>query len=236
LAAAVVAACSSSSSGAPVTPTTDAGDDATTVGDDGSVSTSCFPIGTPSCNAASGETCCFDIMALSGSCVQQSACTKSIQVACAGGSSCGAGKKCCADFGGISLAQVEDAGLGALGIDASALNADAGISGLTSGLGNLMIDVSCNDTCPTNSAQECTTTADCAAGSTCTALSALTGDAGAGDAGVPAGLAMYATMLGSTMVCVPPMTDGGTPTGDDSGVDSGPTVDAGTDAAPEAAP
>jgi hypothetical protein len=170
--------------------------------------------------------------------VAPSACTKNIQVQCAG-NSCGTGSKCCANFGGISLAQVEDAGLGALGIDASAINPEAGISGIAAGLGGLMVNVSCAATCPANTVQECSSSADCDSGWTCEALSALAGDAGIdASAAASSGFGSELSSLTSTMVCVPPdggvgtPPDSGTQTGDDSGVDSGTTVvDAGVDAA-----
>jgi hypothetical protein len=164
LAAAVVAACSSSSSGNPVaTGTQDGGDDGSLTDDGNTGPASCEPVGALTCTT--GQTCCFDITTISGTCVAAGSCTKPIQVACSGGSSCGASQKCCANFGGASLAAVEDGGLGALGIDASALSAEAGISQLGSALGGLMIDVSCKAACdPNTEAQECDKDSDCSGG------------------------------------------------------------------------
>jgi hypothetical protein len=239
LAAAVVAACSSSSSVSPVTPTADAGDDSSTGDDDSSVSTACFPIGTLTCNAKAGETCCFNASNLSGTCVQQASCKQSIQVACSGGSSCGTGQKCCADLGGTSIGALEDAGLGALGLDAGALSAEAGIAGLTSALAGFSVNVSCAATCAANSIQECDTTADCSGGAICSAVGALAGDAGAGiDAGaLPSGFGMYAAEFSSIKLCIPPAIDGGTAVTLDAGstpVEAGVT-DAAADAPSEAA-
>jgi hypothetical protein len=246
LAAAVVAACSSSSSGTTPKPGADAGDDGS-VGDDGNAGpTSCIPVGAPSCNVKGGETCCFDITTISGTCVAAASCTKPIQVACSGGSSCATGQKCCANFGGASLASVQDGGLGALGIDASALSAEAGISQLGSALGGLMIDVSCKSACdPNTEAQECDTDTDCSGGATCQSVGSLAGDAGAAlDAGAAAAgpLGSFAGAFTSTKVCVPPPGDGGTTVVSDAGpTEAGPTEagpsDAGTasDAPAEAA-
>jgi hypothetical protein len=233
LAAAVVAACSSSSSGNPVTAGNDAGDDSST-GDDGNTGpASCVPVGTLTCTT--GQTCCFDITTISGTCVAAGSCTKPIQVACSGGSSCGA-QKCCANFGGASLAAVEDGGLGALGIDASSLSAEAGISQLGSALGGLMIDVSCKSACdPNTEAQECDKDSDCSGGATCQSVGALAGDAGldAGAAAASAGpLGSFAGAFTSTKVCVPPPGDGGTTVVPDAGpTEAGPTEAGPSDAA-----
>jgi hypothetical protein len=245
LAAAVVAACSSSSSGNPVaTGTQDAGDDGSLTDDGNTGPASCEPVGALTCTT--GQTCCFDITTISGTCVAAGSCTKPIQVACSGGSSCGASQKCCANFGGASLAAVEDGGLGALGIDASALSAEAGISQLGSALGGLMIDVSCKAACdPNTEAQECDKDSDCSGGATCQSVGSLAGDAGldAGAAAAAAGpLGSFAGAFTSTKVCVAPPGDGGTTFVPDAGsTDASPTeagpTDAGTasDAPAEAA-
>jgi hypothetical protein len=241
LAAAVVAACSSSSSGNPVTTTgPDGGDDGSLTDDGNTGPTSCIPVGPPSCNVKGGETCCFDITTISGTCIAAASCTKPIQVACSGGSSCNTGQKCCANFGGVSLAAVEDAGLGALGIDASGLSAEAGISQLGAAAGGLMIDVSCKSACdPNTEAQECDSDTDCSGGATCQSVGSLAGDAGI-DAGAAAAgpLSSFAGAFTSTKVCVPPPGDGGTTVVPEAGpTEAGPT-DAGTasDAPVEAAP
>jgi hypothetical protein len=237
LVAAVAAACSSSSNTA-APPTPDAGDDSSSTDDGGP--TSCLPIGTLSC--AQGQTCCLDESSglKAGVCEAPSACAASIQVGCLAANNCSTGQVCCANFGGVdagTLAALEDGGLAALGIDASALSVDGGTGGLPSQFAGVTFKVTCEQTsCGTGEIQACASSAECVGGGSCVPLSALTGDAGI-DAGAAGGLGGSLGSLLMQKACVPP--DAGTtpPTGDDGGTDSGPTtVDAGTDAPAEAAP
>ena len=140
---------------------------------------------------------------------------------------------CCADFGGGdggTLAALEDAGLGALGIDAAALSSEAGAAGLA-GLGGINFKVTCEDSCTGSQIQACAGNAECASGGTCVPLTSLLGDASAlGDAGgaVPAGFSMYATALGMDMACIPPVSEAGSPVDAAAPVEAAAPIDAGT--------
>jgi hypothetical protein len=226
LLAAVVVACSSSSNPPAAVP--DAGMVVIPVSD---AAMSCIPITTSGlCPSAQGLTCCLDLSAgFSGTCVPQGQCTQQIQVACTSQAQCGASQVCCADFGGAdagTLAALEDSGLGALGIDASAINLDAGAAGLGSILGNLNINfkVTCATSCSGGQIQACATSAECVGGGTCVPLMDIIGDAGlgGGDAGaLPAGFSSIVGSLGMEKACVPP--DAGTTPVADSGSDTGAT-------------
>jgi len=122
--AAVVVACGSSSSSNPVTPSTpDASDDSTTPiteSDDSSAAATCVPLGSVGCSGK-GMECCLDLSKglMPGTCVAAGTCTSSVVIGCESGNDCAGGQVCCADFGGGSLAALQDGGLAALGIDAS---------------------------------------------------------------------------------------------------------------------
>ena len=159
--AAVVAACSSSSSGNPGAPTdAGGGEDVTTAdsGDDGS--TTCLPLGGTGC--AKGSACCLDLsggiaaLASGGMCVMPGTCQYSIEVACTQGSDCNSGQVCCATLGGAgdggTLAELEEGGLAALGLDASALSLDAGGDAGLAGL-NINFKTSCSSSCTGNQIQ-----------------------------------------------------------------------------------
>jgi hypothetical protein len=229
LLAAVAVACGSSSSGS-TTPTPDAGDDsaAVSIGDDGSSATSCLPL-SASGLCASGQTCCFDLMALSGSCVTAGSCSMPVQVQCLSAAQCGT-QLCCADFGGGDggLAALVEGGLGAFGLDAAALSSEAGVGGLTSSLSGVNLKVACETSCTGSQIQACASDQECAGGGSCVPLTSLLGDAGGafGDAGVPSSFAMYATELGMDKACVPPSSgDAAAPV-----VDSGAPMDTGVPA------
>lgn len=200
--AAVVVACGSSSSSNPTAPVTqDAGDDSTiTESDDSSTAATCIPLGTVGCSK--GMECCLDLSAglMPGTCVAQGSCTSSVSIACESGKDCASGQVCCADFGGGSLAALEDGGLAALGIDASALSLDSG-AGI-----NVNFKVTCAASCTSSQIQACSTSSECAGGAPCVSITSLLGDGGAGlggDAGIPASFAMYASALGMVMACEP---------------------------------
>jgi hypothetical protein len=201
--AAVVVACGSSSSSNPTTaPTQDAGDDSTTIteADDSSAAATCIPLGSVGCSQ--GMECCLDLSAglMPGTCVQAGSCTSSVSIACESGNDCTGGQVCCADFGGGSLAAIEDGGLAALGIDASALSLDSG-TGI-----NINFKVSCAASCTSSQIQACSKSSECAGGAPCVSITSLLGDGGAGlggDAGIPASFAMYASALGMVMACEP---------------------------------
>jgi hypothetical protein len=223
LLAAVAVACGSSSSPAAATHP-DGGDDATTSGDDGSTAPpTCLPLGSTGCSK--GQECCLDLSAglAPGMCVAAGTCSKSnIAIGCEKTADCVSSQVCCASVGGIdagALAALAEGGLGALGIDASALSADAGAAAL-GGL-NISLDVACASSCSMGEIQVCATNADCTGGATCVPLSMLTGDAGGalGDAGLPAGLSMYASALGMVGACVTPPVDSGTTPPVDSGME-----------------
>jgi hypothetical protein len=213
--AAVVAACSSSSSGNSGAPTdAGGGEDVTTAdsGDDGS--TTCLPLGGTGC--AKGSACCLNLsggiaaLASGGMCVMPGTCQYSIEVACTQGSDCNSGQVCCATLGGAgdggTLAELEEGGLAALGLDASALSLDAGGD---AGL-NFSFKTSCSSSCTGNQIQACATDQECLGGGSCVSITSLLGDGGSdsGAAGaLSGGLGMYASALGSYMACVSPPSD-----------------------------
>ncbi len=220
LLAAVAVACGSSSSPAAATAP-DGGDDATISGDDGSTpAPTCLPLGTTGC--ATGQECCLDLSAglAPGMCVAAGTCPKTnVAIGCEKPADCAGGQVCCASVGGVdagALAALADGGLAALGIDASALSADAGAAAL-GGL-NISLDVACASSCSMGQIQVCATNADCTGGTTCVPLGSIGGDAG-GDAGLPAGLSMYASALGMVGACVTPPVDSGTTPPVDSGME-----------------
>jgi hypothetical protein len=161
---------------------------------------------------------------MAGSCVAPGACEGNIQIACEKGADCASGQVCCASLGGVSIAAVQDAGLAALGIDASSLSLDAGAAGLGA-LGSISFAVACQQSCMSSQIQACASSPECAGGGTCVPIMTLLGDGGAalGDGGIPANLAMYASALGMVMACLPPAMDAGMTT---TPVDAGGSVDA----------
>jgi hypothetical protein len=224
---AVAVACGSSSSGSPAAPMeAGAGDDATTSGDDGSTVSTCLPLGSTGCST--GQECCLDptMITSGGTCVAQGACTQPIDIGCEKKADCTGSQVCCADLGGVdagALAALADGGLGALGIDAAALSADAGAAGLggLGALGSISLKVTCSASCSSMQIEVCANTMECTGGATCVPLTMLAGDAGGGllgDAGLPAGLSMYSSALGMVGACVPPVADSGTPPPVDSGM------------------
>lgn len=225
LAGAFAVACSSSSSSAP-TPGPDASADSS--GEDAGGPATCLPItSTGFCPTGDGLTCCFDFAALSGTCVKPSACSTTVQVACNSVAQCGANQVCCADFGGDggTLAAFQDGGLSALGIDASAISSEAGVTGIAGMLGSLNFNVACQTSCSGSQIQACAADTECGGGS-CVPLSTLLADAG-GDAGIPSSLASVVGELGMEMVCVPKSADAGV------AVDAGAPADAAADALAE---
>jgi hypothetical protein len=230
---AVAVACSSSSSGGPNASAMDAGgDDTSSSGDDGGMAgPGCIPLGSSGCST--GQACCIDPMNFTGgSCVTAGTCTKAINIGCEKTADCSTGQVCCADLGGVdagALSALAEGGLGALGIDASALSADSGAGGLGAiggALGNFSLKVGCATSCSSMQIQVCATTSatECSGGSTCVPLTQLAGDAGngvLGDAGLPPQFAMYAGALGMVGACVPPAaaTDSGTMPPGDSGME-----------------
>ncbi len=189
LATAVVVACSSSSSSNPETPNTDAGDDGaiTAFGDD-SAAMGCLPLGGTGC--AKGSACCLDLskglaaIANGGACVAPGTCSAGIEVGCTAGSDCAGGQVCCADLGGAAtagtLGALEEGGLGALGLDASALSLDAG----TAGNLNISFKTTCTSACTGSQIQACASATDASAAGPANPISQLIGDAGSGiDAG-----------------------------------------------------
>src|SRR6516225_1855545 len=131
---AVAVACSSSSGNPASNTNGDAGDDGTTSsGDDGSMAATCLPLGSTGCSK--GQECCLDPANITsgGMCLAQGSCTQNIAIACEKTADCTTGQVCCADLGGVdagALASLAEGGLGALGIDASALSLDSGAGGL----------------------------------------------------------------------------------------------------------
>jgi hypothetical protein len=233
--AAVAVACSSSSSNPATTPVaSDAGGDSATTDDASDDSSSmmgatCIPLGTTGC--AKGQECCLKLSGglMGGSCVAPGSCTGNIQVECEKGADCASGQVCCASLGGASLAAVQDAGLAALGIDASSLSLDAGAAGLGA-LGSVSFSVTCQQSCTSSEIQACGGAGECAGGGACVPVSMLFGDGGlmVGDGGVPAGLAMYAGALMGVMACTAPAMDAGMTMSapDAGGADGAGTVDA----------
>jgi hypothetical protein len=210
LSAAVAVACGSSSS--PATGGHDAGSDAVvSPGDDGNVPTSCSVLG--GANGLCGDptlTCCVDIASgFSQTCLPPSQCSSNIQVGCVDHTSCSTGQVCCADFGNVdagALAAFEDGGLGALGIDAAALQSEAGASGIAGMFGNATFKVSCQSSCTSTQIQACASSPECQNGATCVPISELfPADASVpGDAGSVGGfnIGSLLSSAGMYMACL----------------------------------
>jgi hypothetical protein len=230
LTAAVAAACGSSSS--PASAPKDAGPEATVpVGDDSSTPESCMPLGGASglCSDPT-TTCCVDLSSgFSLTCLPPANCMSQIQIGCVDSTTCNGGV-CCADFGDVdagALAALEDGGLGALGLDASSLQSEAGIGSITSMLGNTTFKVACKTACTSTEIQACSTSAECKNGATCVPLSDLfPADASVPDGGLPAGISgSTISSLGMQMACLPSL---------DAGTMMMPEAGTTPDAAPEA--